>query len=79
MSCQPNIPMFARFLDSATPLPLTPRQKFILAARNVSDPFNLLTIGGVSAHQHRQQTPITTTALDFQDSPKMPASPLPRT
>jgi hypothetical protein len=49
MSCQPDIPMFARFLDSATPLPLTPRQKFILAARNVADPFNLLTIGGLSA------------------------------
>ena len=49
MSCQPSIPMFARFLDSATPLPLTSRQKFILAARNVSDPFNLLTIGGLSA------------------------------
>src|ERR1035438_2029357 len=49
MSCEPNIPMFNRFLDSATPLPLTPRQKFILAARNVSDPSNLLTIVGVSA------------------------------
>jgi hypothetical protein len=49
MSCQPNIPMFSRFLDSAAPLPLTPRQKFILAARNVSDPFNLLTIGSLSA------------------------------
>ncbi|MGA3223047.1 MAG: hypothetical protein ABSC65_04755 [Acidobacteriaceae bacterium] len=49
MSCQPNIPIYNRFLDSATPLPLTARQKFILAARNVSDPFNLLTIGGLSA------------------------------
>jgi hypothetical protein len=49
MSCQPDINMFARFLNSATPLPLTPRQKFILAARNVSDPSNLLTIAGVSA------------------------------
>src|SRR3984885_8704389 len=49
MSCQPNIPIFNRFLDSATPLPLTARQKFILAARNVSDPYNLLTIGGLSA------------------------------
>ena len=49
MSCQPHIPMFARFLDSATPQPLTPRQKFILAAKNVSDPANLLTIGGLSA------------------------------
>ncbi len=49
MSCQPDIPMFARFLNSSPPLPLTARQKFILAARNVSDPFNLLTIAGVSA------------------------------
>src|ERR1700691_321170 len=49
MSCQPTIPIFARFLNSSAPLPLTPRQKFILAARNVSDPFNLLTIGWVSA------------------------------
>src|SRR3984885_15077655 len=48
MSCQPNIPMFNRFLDSATPLPLTAKQKFVLAARNVSDPYNLLTIGGLS-------------------------------
>jgi hypothetical protein len=49
MSCQPDISMFARFLNSSPPLPLTPRQKFILAARNVSDPSNLLTIAGVSA------------------------------
>ena len=50
MSCQPNIPIFARFLNSSAPLPLTSRQKFILAAKNVSDPFNLLTIGWVSAY-----------------------------
>jgi hypothetical protein len=49
MSCAPDIPIFARFLDSASPQALTPRQKFILAARNVADPFNLLTIAGVSA------------------------------
>ena len=49
MSCQPDINMFARFLDSAAPLALTPRQKFILAAKNVSDPFNLLTITSLSA------------------------------
>ena len=48
MSCKPTIPVFARFLDSAEPLPLTPRQKFVLAAKNVGDPFNLLTIGAVS-------------------------------
>jgi hypothetical protein len=49
MCCQQNIPTFSRFLNSATPLPLTARQKFILAARNVSDPSNLGTIGGLSA------------------------------
>jgi hypothetical protein len=49
MSCQPNIPMFSRFLDSTTPLPLSAKQKFILATRNVEDPFNLLTIGALSA------------------------------
>jgi hypothetical protein len=48
MSCKPNINTFVRFLDTSTPLPLTPKQKFILAARNVSDPFNLLTIAAVS-------------------------------
>ena len=49
MSCRPTVPMFARFLDSATPLPLNSKQKFILATRDVIDPFNLLTIGVVSA------------------------------
>jgi hypothetical protein len=49
MSCQPDAPLFARFLNSATPLPLTPREKFILATRNIIDPFNFLTIAGVSA------------------------------
>ena len=49
MSCQPDINMFARFLDSAAPAALSPHQKLILAARNVSDPFNLLTIGALSA------------------------------
>ena len=49
MSCQPDIPVFSRFLDSSTPAPLTPRQKFKLAVNNVKDPYNLLTIGGLSA------------------------------
>jgi len=49
MSCQQKIATFTRFLDSATPLPLTAKQKFILAAKNVADPGNLLTIGGLSA------------------------------
>jgi hypothetical protein len=49
MSCQPDILLFARFLDTATPMPLTPRQKLLLATKNVIDPFNLLTIGSLSA------------------------------
>ena len=49
MSCQPDIPVFNRFLDTATPLPLTARQKGLLAIKNVIDPGNLLTIGGLSA------------------------------
>lgn len=59
MSCSPDIAIFARFLDSADPSALTPKQKFTLAAKNVADPFNLLTIGAVSglsiasnAHSH---------------------------
>jgi len=49
ISCQPDIPIFNRFLDTATPLPLTARQKGLLAVKNVIDPGNLLTIGGLSA------------------------------
>ena len=49
MSCQPDIPLFSRFLDSSDPAPLTSRQKFRLAVNNVKDPYNLLTIGGLSA------------------------------
>jgi hypothetical protein len=49
MSCQQNIPIFNRFLDTSAPLPLTPKQKAILAARNVIDWGNLATIGGLSA------------------------------
>ncbi len=37
------------FLNTATPIPLSPRQKAFLAVRNVIDPFNLLTIAGNSA------------------------------
>jgi hypothetical protein len=48
MSCSPTIPIFARFVDSADPLPLTSKQKLILTAKNIADPFNLLTIGAVS-------------------------------
>jgi hypothetical protein len=39
---------FQRFLNSSEPHPMTPKQKAILAWKGVSDPFNLLTIGGVS-------------------------------
>jgi hypothetical protein len=49
MSCQPDIPIFNRFLDTATPLPLTARQKGLLAVKNIIDPGNLATIGGLSA------------------------------
>jgi hypothetical protein len=41
---------YMRFLNSTTPHPLTPRQKAHLAARDVLDPFNLLTITGSSAY-----------------------------
>lgn len=37
------------FLNSTAPLPLTPRQKGVLAFRDVIDPFNLLTVVGNSA------------------------------
>ena len=50
MSCQPDIPTFSRFLDSVAPQPLTPRQKFTLARKDITDPFNLMTIAAVSAY-----------------------------
>lgn len=50
MSCNPKIPNFSRFLDSSAPQPLTPRQKLTLARKDVTDPYNLLTIGFVSAY-----------------------------
>lgn len=34
---------------SSAPQPMTPKQKAILAGKGVIDPFNLLTIGGLSA------------------------------
>jgi len=39
---------FQRFLNGSGPYPLRPKQKAILAWKGVSDPFNLLTIGGIS-------------------------------
>ncbi len=35
---------YHRFANSSEPIPLTPKQKFHLAAKNVYDPFNLLSI-----------------------------------
>jgi hypothetical protein len=40
---------YKRFLDSTAPHPLTPAQKAHLAARDVLDPFNILTITGNAA------------------------------
>lgn len=40
---------FQRFLNSSGPHPMTPKQKAILAGKGIIDPFNLLTIGGISA------------------------------
>jgi hypothetical protein len=49
MSCGPMYDPFQRFLNSSAPYALTAKQKAILAWKGVSDPFNLLTIGGISA------------------------------
>jgi hypothetical protein len=49
MSCGPAYNPFQKFINSAEPHPMTPKQKAILAGKDVIDPFNLLTIGGVSA------------------------------
>lgn len=40
---------YRRFLNSPVPSPLTPKQKGVLALRNFSDPFNLLTVVGNAA------------------------------
>ncbi len=48
MSCGPSFDPFQRFLNSAEAHPMTPREKAVLAGRDVIDPFNLLTIGGLS-------------------------------
>jgi hypothetical protein len=49
MSCAPTYDPFQKFIHSAEPHPLTAKQKAVLAGKDVIDPFNLLTIGGVSA------------------------------
>jgi hypothetical protein len=40
---------YQRFVNGPTNMPLTPREKGWLAARNVADPFNLITIAGDAA------------------------------
>jgi hypothetical protein len=46
MSCAPAQHALARYLKSPLVAPLTPRDKFILATKDIFDPFNLLTILG---------------------------------
>jgi hypothetical protein len=48
-SCIPKHDPLQLFLNSSAPDPLTPKQKALLARKDVIDPFNLLTIGGLSA------------------------------
>lgn len=50
--CVPHLPIinwYSRFLNGPQVKPLTPLQKGQQAARNIVDPFNLLTIGGEAA------------------------------
>jgi hypothetical protein len=49
MTCDPKVNMYHRFLSYSLPAPLSPKQKFMLAYRNIRDPFNLLTIFGEAA------------------------------
>jgi hypothetical protein len=49
ISCGPMYDPFQRFLNASTPHSMTAKQKAILAGKGVIDPFNLLTIGGISA------------------------------
>jgi hypothetical protein len=63
--CVPHLPIinwYARFLNGPQVKALTPRQKAHLAARNLVDPFNLLTIFGeasiaVAANPHSPYGP----------------------
>jgi hypothetical protein len=48
MSCVSFADPYERFLNSTDIHPLTPKQKALLAYRNETDPFNLLTIGFLS-------------------------------
>lgn len=50
--CVPHLPLinwYARFLNGPQVKPLTPLEKAHLAARNLVDPFNLITIAGEGA------------------------------
>jgi hypothetical protein len=47
ISCIPKYDPVRRFLNSSAPHPMTPKQKALLAEKGVTDPFNLLTIGGL--------------------------------
>src|SRR5215813_1639674 len=49
MSCGPTYDPFQKFINNAEPHPMTAKQKAILAGKDVIDPFNLLTIVGISA------------------------------
>jgi hypothetical protein len=49
MSCGPAYDPFQKFINHAEPHPMTPKQKAILAGKDVIDPFNLLTIFSLSA------------------------------
>ncbi len=46
MSCAPSSAYFPRYLKNSLVAPLTPKDKFLLATRDIIDPFNLLTIVG---------------------------------
>jgi len=45
----PAVNLFVKFTSTWVPYPMTPDQKMKLAVHDVIDPFNLLTIGGLSA------------------------------
>ncbi|HEY6491105.1 MAG: hypothetical protein WCC26_19715 [Terracidiphilus sp.] len=45
----PIVNWYARFLDGPKVKPLTPKEKAWLAVRNIGDPFNAITILGISA------------------------------
>jgi hypothetical protein len=50
MSCGPAYDPFQKFINNAEPHPMTPKQKAILAGKDVIDPFNFITIGVISAY-----------------------------